>query len=122
MKTQMFPLVRDFDELQDKVKEAVQKGGFSVVDNGFAHEFGTKHEWGAEYSGAVEMKFIVLHPDEGDDGPFRWTERTGGCDGEHPGRCKAVCDEYEVELIASITYLEPVLDGAMKVRVDVEQR
>lgn len=119
--TQIIPLVRDFDELQDRVREAVREGGFSIVDQGFNHAFGTHHQWGAEWQGS-DLEFVVLVPEKGDDEPFTIKRTVGGCDGEHRGRCKPCCEEYEVELKATIEYLRPVLDAAFQVKVTIEQR
>lgn len=111
--TKTYLVFTTFDEMINHVIETVcaghtEEGGYCDVDT-----------W----------EFIILKPDQDympvemgelvDD--FRFHGNFGGCDGEHRGRCKSVCDQYLIDFSGVFRRVADVLDGGWVVRVLVDQ-
>jgi hypothetical protein len=97
----------DEDELHDRLSELLADvdvdGGW--VDNGIGpYEYwgdrGVHHDWGVELDiESIDVRILEAPSDAVMPEELRLSYSGGGCDGEHRGRCKPCCREWEVDVV-----------------------
>jgi len=117
MDTTAVLVVKCWDEMLDAIHVESLALKQTVEDQGVgAYEFwgarGTDVQWVAFLEGDREVSFDVTELGMGEDSFIQVQGKRsltfGGCDGEHSGRCKRHCVEWEAEYVYRLVKVEYV--------------
>lgn len=94
--------IEEGDELACKI---IEKLDFRIGNDGIgSYEYWGNKETDNSYSAELQESEITVALEDSLILPISGTasKTVGGCDGEHPGRCKPSCTEYEVTIELSL--------------------